>query len=717
MKLVNIFNQKRKVYLFCRDSEGNQVIVPDETFYPYFYEPHLEGQFTGYDGVKLKKIIVSEPADVPKYRSTASYSSDIVFTKNYLIHRIPKLMRCPIKYIFLDIEVTAKELPTYENPIHTISCISTYNSTSQETKTWFIKDFLNEEGLLHSFVKYLSHEKPDLLLAWNMENFDYPYLYFRYKKLFKRDFSRDISPINDIRRYHKIDNLNYPAGISVLDYLQLFKKVFMREASYALDYVAQKHLGEQSLGQYNFGVVSEEVRQKNVIDINRMVKIEQKYQILPYFNEIRLMSKVLWEDLYFNSYIVEMLLFEEAKLKNIILPNCPAKDDSYESTFEGAIRECLSTGALFEIGKFDLTSAYPNMIRNFCLDPQNIGADEADAEMYGAIKINNVQFTQRKDALLPSLIDKLLVLKDTLKAELKKTGEGTEENRKATIKYNAIKAVVNSAFGVMGLQSFRIFDNTVASTITFLVRELLMYVKDQVEQKGYKVVYYDTDSLFLQTKENVSLLLNSLIQQWAKEKYGKDHISIEFDYEGYFDKIFLLTKCRYYGYLHGSKGVKIEIKGMEIKRASSSKYEGEFQKTLIDKILNKETQENIVQWIKEEKNRIKTLPLQHVSFPCKLGTRVYKNIPIFIRAYENTKKLNPNFDVEKGSLFYYTYLKTPYGDQNVLAFTEKDMTVIQKDRIDYEELIRRNIDMKTMAIFEAMDWKTSGILTSQLSLF
>ena len=704
MQLCNIHSSKRRIYMFCRDDEGKQLIVHDDTFYPFFYEIDKEGQWTGYDGTKLKKVLVNEPAEIHKYRSLTSYSSDIPFTKNYLINRIDKLTKCCIKYLFIDIEVLAAELPTYENPKYPISCISIYNSVYDNIQTWFLADYKTEFDLLTAVVKYISHEKPDLLLGWNMENFDYPYLYFRYKKVIQKDFARDISPIHDVRRYYKIDDLLYPAGISILDYLQMFKKVFMREASYALDYIAQKHLLEPSIGTFVFSELSPEIRAKNIQDVNRMVKLEKMYKIIPYFDEIRLLSKAMWEDLCFNSYIIEMLLFEEAKIKRVILPNSPPKNDE-ESTFEGAIRECLERGALFNIGKFDLTSAYPNMIRNFCLDPQNI-TDKPE----GAIKIDGLYWKQNSKALLPSLMDKLLVLKDALKNEVKKTSPDTEEAKTAQIKYDAIKGVVNSAFGVMGFPSFRIFNNNVASTIAFLVRELLTYAKDNIEKDGFKVVYYDTDSVFIKTTNNIAPQLNTLIYKWALDKYGKTSLSIEFDYEGYFEKIFLLTKCRYYGYLLTPKGVKNEIKGMEIKRSSSSKFEAEFQKNLIEKILNKETRDTVASWVRGERIRIKQLSLSHISFPCKISTKEYKNVPIFIRAYENTKKRYPKITIEKGELFYYTYVQP----SNVLAFTDKTQELLKNERIDYTEITRRNIDSKMIPIFEAMGWVPQS---DQLTLF
>jgi DNA polymerase elongation subunit (family B) len=402
---------------------------------------------------------------------------------------------------------------------------------------------------------------------------------------------------------------------------------------------------------------------------------------------------------------------EEAKLKKVVLPN--KKPNTEESTFDGATRECIETGALFGIGKFDLTSAYPNMIINFCLDPQNVVPKDTE----DAIEINNIYWQQNKEALLPSLVSKMLVLKDQLKENRDLCKHDSVEYKDAQIKYDAIKGVVNSAFGVMGFPGFRLYDNRIASTIAFLVRDLLMYVKEHIEIMGYKVVYWDTDSVFLKTTEDITDKLNKLIINWAIEKYNNHTISINFEYEGYFEKLFLLTKCRYLGYLKSSKGIKKEIKGVEIKRASSSKFESEFQQTLIDKLLNKENRETVLEWIENEKRRIKTLSIDQIAFPCKIGARNYKNDQIFIRAYRNTQKLLKTFNLEKGELFYYIYIKSSNPDNNVLAFTDKTKNIIHKDIVDYDKMIERNIINKSEAIFEAMRWDVFAIRNAnQLTL-
>ena len=726
MKLVNITNDGRTIYLFERSGK-ELTITQDSSFLPFYYEPDAHGKYNSYDGKSLRKITVHHPADVIKNRSALSYSSDIHFTKNYLIHKIDALEKTNIKYFFLDIEILAKDIPDVRTAKQPISCISIYNSESDSVATFWLKDYpgtleAQETALINDFLEYMVAEKPDLWLSWNVD-FDYGYLHNRIP-----NFASIISPVNKTRSGNTKE-IQYPAGISILDYLPMFKKVFMREPSYTLDAVCQKYLKDASWGESDFGVLTDDIKAKNINDVLRLKNLESKFKLIEYFDEIRRLTKSTWEELYHNSFVIENLLLIEAHKKNIVLPNRPAmkskeERDAEEEGFEGADREAAQTGALFDIGKFDLTSAYPNMITNFCLDSTNIVEDGT------GIDVDGIKFTQNPDALLPTMVSNILQLKDNLKQELKGYKYGSEQHDNTKIKYDAIKGVVNSAFGVMGFSSFRLFDNRIAGAITYLVRDLLLYVREQVALLGYEVIYWDTDSTFIATKEDLSVQLNDMIQTWAKTKYGKPGISLGFEYEGYFDKIFIIALCRYIGHLVTKKGTILEIKGVEAKRASSSKYEGKFQLQLIDKILNKETRESVVDWILEERKKIQTIPIEEVAFPTKISNKEYafnkktgkQTLPIFLRAVNNTNFIK-KLKVAVGEVLYWAYVipvirDTNGTEMNVFAFTRDDKSVISKQKIDWTEMTRRNINQKVDTIFDANKWSTKELHNvGQLQLF
>jgi DNA polymerase elongation subunit (family B) len=263
--------------------------------------------------------------------------------------------------------------------------------------------------------------------------------------------------------------------------------------------------------------------------------------------------------------------------------------------------------------------------------------------------------------------------------------------------------------------------------ITSIIRDLLHYVKDNLELKGYKIVYIDTDSVFATDGgEDLTGLLNRLIDEWSYSKFNKPS-EITFEAEGRFDSIVILSKCRYYGMLRGKGGVRKEIKGIEAKKINSSQFESRFQEELLKRILDNQPKTTVTDWVIDQQRQIKTQPLLSVAYPCKIKNQTYeKTTPIFVRAYNNTKSLFKDFRIGNGELFYYVYTNPLNDDEqgkprDVFA-TSAEFDVIEKShgtiKINWEEMTRRSIVSKAEEIFEAMKWgNINHILNGQVSLF
>ncbi len=798
MRLINISNKKRKIFLFCRNDEGKQVIVEDEDFFSYYFEPDNHGEYKAIDGQKLKKIFCTEPGMVRKQRSNESYEADIVYTRRYMIDKIEQITPVKIKWSLIDIEVKAKEFPNVKEVKYPVSCISVYNNFTEKIKTFWLPDYDGDERkLFNAFIDYMEQEKFDMWMSWNVK-FDYCYLYNRYKKLFgkRADFARAISPIKQGRRAEwgklmnksdeeEVQDIWFPSGISIIDLMQWFKKLTLnKRKSYALDYIAQEDLKEESCGEMEFGTLNEEIKIKNINDVNRMLKLEKKFNIIQYFDEIRKLSKVEWEDLYHNSRILDMLCLQEAKKRDLVLPT---KQHNEKEEYKGAFREALQTGAFFNIGKVDMGSAYPSMIKDFCLDPVNLRDKPEDNtiaitiknmerdELTGELKWNKdgtlnfkegntYYYKQNSDAILPTVVRELLEIKTSVKALKKNFKPNTPEFKIWKSSYEAIKSVVNSSYGVMGNRFFRLYDKRIAETVTFLVRDALYhaYIRIKIE-KGLIIIYIDTDGIFYNSIEDISKWLNEEITKWGK-KYNNDKVTLEFEYEGYYNELIILAKCRYKGWLQTDKGIEIEVKGIEAKRNDSTEFMKIFQTNVFEKIREKKSKVEILKWIKSEIERVKILPLEDIAFPCKMNKPIekYKNIPIWARALVASP-----LKKRIGELYYYIYIKPIkigvenedyylFKGKNMATKTAKeflyqieegtDFIVYRKKKIlpedfkkelkhatrkrdiitnvmafdknnkdhvsevDYNLMIQRNVTNKCQVIFDAMKWNLEDLL-------
>ncbi len=138
----------------------------------------------------------------------------------------------------------------------------------------------------------------------------------------------------------------------------------------------------------------------------------------------------------------------------------------------------------------------------------------------------------------------------------------------------AIKIMMNAMFGVFAAGSCRFFDPRVANAITGFGQQTLGWTRDAFEAEGMKVVYGDTDSVFVQFDPradgpDAAELRDRVEKQIAarvREQYGVEPL-LTLELEKVYDRLFLprvrggasASKKRYAGWLNGG----LEIVGLE----------------------------------------------------------------------------------------------------------------------------------------------------------
>ncbi|CAG0882014.1 unnamed protein product [Cyprideis torosa] len=144
------------------------------------------------------------------------------------------------------------------------------------------------------------------------------------------------------------------------------------------------------------------------------------------------------------------------------------------------------------------------------------------------------------------------------------------------------------------------------SSITKRGHEIILKTRELIEAKGYKVIYGDTDSVFVwlegeftsqQARQTGKTLQESLNHWWT------DHIQthyrlpcyLELEFETHFERFFMPTmrgsnqgsKKRYAGVISNSAGEKkIIFKGLETVRTDWTPLAREFQRELFERIFN-----------------------------------------------------------------------------------------------------------------------------------
>lgn len=258
----------------------------------------------------------------------------------------------------------------------------------------------------------------------------------------------------------------------------------------------------------------------------------------------------------------------------------------------------------------DFKSLYPTVIRTFNISPETkaVGIDPCVAFRTG------IEFDTALEGMLPAACREAMDLREHWKQEYKKD----PNNKAAERKSKAYKIFNNSMYGVMGNVYSRYYDPQIAESITLGAKHLNEKTADAARERGWEVLYMDTDSLFVtgcsvdEFKSFVTWCNSDLYPSiLAEQNVPKEQQCIALDYEKCFDRlIFPLgnkgepAAKRYIGsYLHyGFKPkTKPEIRGLEYMRADSVRYARRMQHEAMELLLKGTDSDTLNEWVKRKR--------------------------------------------------------------------------------------------------------------------
>jgi len=235
----------------------------------------------------------------------------------------------------------------------------------------------------------------------------------------------------------------------------------------------------------------------------------------------------------------------------------------------------------------DFKSLYPSIIRTFLIDPLGL-AQPGDNPVPGFL---GASFS-RQTFILPDLIEQLWAERDRAKKQ---------QNAPMS---QAIKIIMNSFYGVLGSSGCRFHEARLASSITRRGHEIIQRSREEIEKSGLKVIYGDTDSLFVwlgpdSGEESASARGHELaehLNNWWRATIQQEYqleSQLEVEFETHFLKFVMPTtrgtdkgsKKRYAGMVRlesGSTG--LIFRGLETVRTDWTPLARRFQRELYRRV-------------------------------------------------------------------------------------------------------------------------------------
>mgnify|MGYP005813066053 CR=1 FL=1 len=583
----------------------------------------------------------------------------------------------------------------------------------------------NEAELLKQLEQTIQEIDPDIIIGWNVINFDFRLLFKRaelHNLKLKLGRSQSYSRWRDSRT-EKNQGFVSLDGRVVIDGIAALKAEAYSFPSFSLEAMAQHFLG--------VGKATDDVDNRLEAITNDFKNNKVKLA------EYNLQDCVLVWDIFEKINLLDYLVFR-SKLTGLELDRAGGSVAAFTNLYlpklhrQGYVSPNLPLdGGLASPGGYvmsskpglyqhvlvlDFKSLYPSIIRTFKIDP--LGLIEGQQAPDDAIEGFRGGSFSREKHILPQIITDLWAQRDQAKKD------------KDQARSQAIKIIMNSFYGVLGSGGCPFYDTKLASSITLRGHEIMQQTAKWIEGKGFEVIYGDTDSTFVLLNPDVSdqqaneigtELADEINTNWRAKLADEFQLDcfLEMEFESHFSKFLMPTirgsehgsKKRYAGILKKGEEESLIFKGLENVRSDWTPLAKTFQQQLYQMVFDeKDPTQFILDTVKD------TLAGKYdpqLVYSKRLRRRLdnyVKNVPPHVKAAriadaENLKLGKPLKHQNKGNI---AYLMTLSGPQPVNYVSSP---------IDYQFYVDRQIEPVADGILPFIGLSFQQIVDQQMGLF
>ena len=703
----NIFVDKKSETVFIWDDKLGLIQIPVSQA-TYAYRRCEGGRYRSLYGDQLEKITRFSPRD------PSLFESDVPLTTRVLIDAYEESDEPSTGHItlFLDIEIDITDgFSTPDDAKNEITAISIYDDITskyvamildKQNRISDVQDgevsvirFDDEESLLSHFLTKVEEIRPTIVTGWNVSGYDMPYLFNRITTVLGRRNAQRLSPIGTAYMNPRHGELVI-AGVSTLDYLHLYKKFIGRnEPSYTLGAVGKRVVGMEKINydgnlQDLLNTDIKKYIEYNLNDVKIVVALDKKLKFIDLARNICHTGHVPYDCFGMSSRYIEGAMLLYLRKSGLVATNkslegraeYESRTEDNEEGFEGAYVKDPVPGRYDWVYDLDLTSMYPNIMISLNISPETVISKVEDwnverylkgeykfVKMGGteypiddfkkmmdekkfSIASNGVIYRNDKPGLIPSILIKWFDERKSLRKLAKKFAEAgdTEQYEFYDGRQRVQKILLNSAYGVLGLEIFRFYNKDNAAAVTLTGQDIIkttnkainLYYKNILNSDGDYVVYVDTDSCFasavpiikhsmpevnltddkqmtvaiLKVAGEVQSFVNEFYGVMAKKFFNIDTHRFDIKQEVISKTSFWLAKKRYCQLIINKGGLpvdEIEVKGFDVVRTSFPpvfrKFMGEFLVGLLNKVEQRVIDDTIIKFLEE----IKTLSILDMS--------------------------------------------------------------------------------------------------------
>lgn len=621
----------------------------------------LEGDIRHTERYLMERFIRGSAQVVGDLKRGQSFAT-LINTKMKSCDYLPTL-----KVLSLDIECSGKgilySVGLFGEGLTTVIMVGKPQLAEQDIQ------WVNDEAqLLAALEVCICDYDPDVLIGWNVIDFDFTLLVRRAEQLgVELRLGRGAQKVQ--LKDSKVGKLMVPGRV-VLDGIDTLKNATYQFSSFSLANVAHHLLGEKKLIDSDDRLAEIEWQFKHDKLALAAYNLKDCQLVWDIFEQEKLLDFALLRT-QLTGLDIERQGGSVAAFVNLYLPLMHRSgyvapnlgDHEVNFSSPGGYVMNSEPGLYKNVIVLDFKSLYPSIIRTFLIDPIGLieGLNEPDKAVSG---YHDALFSRSKHHL-PQLIDYLWQARDEAKAVNNK------------MRSQAIKIIMNSFYGVLGSMGCRFYDPRLASSITLRGHDIMLKTRAEIERLGFRVIYGDTDSTFVALNDEFDSAtcqqaglelehhINDFWQNYCEKHYGLTSY-LELEFETIYSPFFMPTirgsvtgsKKRYVGQVRGESGSQLVFKGMETVRSDWTELARQFQHGLFERIF---AGESVKVYIKQIVGDLMTGKLNHLLvYRKRLGQNLseyVKNIPPHAQAAQKYQLDNPDKHFQRGQWIEYILSK------------------------------------------------------------
>ena len=629
-----------------------------------------------------------------------------------------------LKVVSFDIETAMAEVQLFSIAVHGVCGDEQTRKVfmlGEGAEQDYVQTCASQEALLQDFLDWLAAYDPDVLIGWNVINFDCWYLQRVADQLGRRLLlGRDRRPAH----WRKLDDEGERRAVQcpgrvVLDGIDMLRAAFYNFESFALNNVAHELLGEGKLihGSDRGEEIGRQFREDktalaeyNLKDCELVSRIFQTTSMMDFA-----VARAAMTGLNMDRMGGSVASFDNLYLPRLHRAGYVAPNASRDHTASPGGWVLDSNPGIYEhVLVLDFKSLYPSIIRTFGIDPLGLalGVSPELDEQSTVPGFLEARFA-REGHILPQLIQQLWQQRD----EAKRVGDAPLSQ--------AIKIIMNSFYGVLGSPGCRFFDTRLASSITLRGHQILQRTRDFIEEAGHRVIYGDTDSVFVWIHEagsdEAALSAGETLQRdlngWWRDEIAAEfglESALELEFETHYKRFLMPTvrgsdkgsKKRYAGVVSAKDGDQLIFKGLENVRTDWTRLARDFQEELYRRIFYGEPFEDYIKQV--------TAQLRSGQRDSELVYR--KRLRRKLDEYE--RNIPPH--VQSARLYEARGLRPPTRGswvEYVITTAGAEPAEGSVAPLDYEHYVERQLEPVADGILGFLGLSYRGLVDKQIDLF